>query len=273
MNRRVVLGIALIFLSTEAVRAASLSGVRWSRENLQAIRSLHKDSIQKMVNELREDDPLQASVGGFGWYDLANDGTYSLVVTEDLSGRSFFDYLAIYTQDPAGKVALHQWIEASNIGTNLGGIVRDLNNDSKYELILPQALVSFSHGDTFTWPAVYKIHDQKYVEASRDFAKYYDKEVLPQLEKRIGKDASVSNQQDQQARPVYMMERDKILRVLGRNPEAGLESAREWIKSDDPRLLQLAAATFQDIGGHEDELKAATAALVRVSAQRSDSGS
>jgi hypothetical protein len=56
---------------------------------------------------------------------------------------------------------------------------------------------------------------------------------------------------------------DKILRVIGRYPEAGLPQAREWMNSSDPALVQDAATVFTDIGGHEADLRAANAALRR----------
>jgi hypothetical protein len=57
------------------------------------------------------------------------------------------------------------------------------------------------------------------------------------------------------------MERDKILRMLGRDPTAGLQQAREWAASSDPDLIDDASIVFRDIGGHEDEARAADAAL------------
>ena len=63
------------------------------------------------------------------------------------------------------------------------------------------------------------------------------------------------------------MERDKILRMLGRDPTAGLQRAREWAASSDPDLIDDASIVFRDIGGHEDEARAADAALKRASAQ------
>lgn len=61
-----------------------------------------------------------------------------------------------------------------------------------------------------------------------------------------------------------LMRRDKILRVLGRDPNAGLAGAREWVKSDDPELVQDAVDVFEDIGGHQQELGAAKSTLERV---------
>ena len=61
-----------------------------------------------------------------------------------------------------------------------------------------------------------------------------------------------------------IMERDKILRVLGRDPEAGLADAREWMKSSDPELVEDAVVVLRDMGGHEQDLSAAKGALIRL---------
>jgi hypothetical protein len=62
------------------------------------------------------------------------------------------------------------------------------------------------------------------------------------------------------------MARDKILRVFGRDPIAGLAQAREWMASSDPVLVDDAKAVFEDIGGHEeDDVSAAKLALERAS--------
>ena len=51
--------------------------------------------------------------------------------------------------------------------------------------------------------------------------------------------------------------RDKILRVLGRDPNAGLAQAREWMTSPDPVMVDNARVVFQDIGGHDEDARAA----------------
>ncbi len=59
--------------------------------------------------------------------------------------------------------------------------------------------------------------------------------------------------------------RDKILRVIGRNPTAGLAQAREWMKSPDPALVDDAKSVFENIGGHDEDVRAAKLALARAS--------
>jgi hypothetical protein len=104
-----------------------------------------------------------------------------------------------------------------------------------------------------TWPAVYRLENGHYVQASRDFPKFYDREVLPELDKEIAK-PKVG-----QMRAWLIMERDQILRVLGRNPMAGLKEAYQWMNSSDPELREDAAVVFGGIGGHDEELRALTA--------------
>ena len=62
-----------------------------------------------------------------------------------------------------------------------------------------------------------------------------------------------------------IMTRDKILRVLGRDPTAGLAQAREWTASPDPVLVDDAVSVFMDIGGHDQDVAAARLARDRAS--------
>jgi hypothetical protein len=206
-------------------------------------------------------------VGGFGWYDLNRNSQYQLIVTEDLSGRAFFDYLAIYEQNSSGTASLRQWIEGDQLGTDLGKIVRDIDGDGEIELVIPTTLVSYGTGATITWPAVYRLEKGKYVEASRDFPGFYEDEVMPKLQERINQYQGKPGVGTPDAVAGLTMVQDKILRVLGRDPTAGLQRVYEWMNSDDPILLQDAAATFQSVGGHEREMRAASDAQIRAEAR------
>jgi hypothetical protein len=266
MNKSLTIAAILLCTLVGAAFAAEIADIPWNESNIQTLRGFDKSSVDALVNNLRGGDPMHAMVGGFGWYDLAGDHHYELVVTEDLSGRAWFEYLAIYRQDHAGKPAVQQWIEGDGIGTDLSKVVRDLNHDGKHELIIPRVLFSYSTSETFTWPAVYRLENGKFVEASRDFPTFYDKEVLPALDKYI---SEAQAQTDARSRPqdvaaVITMKRDKILRVLGRDPTAGLREAYQWMNSDDRQVLQCAIATFADIGGHDHEKRAASEALQRA---------
>jgi hypothetical protein len=208
-------------------------------------------------------------VGEFAWAGLQGDGRLELVATVDVNGRAFFNALAIFWRDSSGRVtsqSLDGWMIR-----DLNAVIRDLNGDGRMELIIPTVLVSHSTGDTTTWPAVYRLEKGKYVEASRGFSSFYDREVLPKLTGKIedtrsaiDKIAAPQRELDLQYKESLqgklgdlLTERAKILRLVGGDPTAGLEDARTWMNSSNPDLLQDAAVTFKDMGGREDEARAA----------------
>ena len=269
--KAIILVVAIVMTIAQAHLsfANEISSISWTASNLDTLSHSDISSVEAFVNQLRGDDPLHAEVGAFGWYDLSRDGHYDLVVTEDLSGRAFFDYLAIYGRSNAGEVKLIQWIEGDQIPSDLGKVVRDLNGDGKDEIIIPTTLASYTTASTITWPAVYRLANGKYVEASRDFPDYYDSQVLPLIERKISKarNRNASGWQDEPHAAAALMVKAKLLRVLGRDPNAGLQDADVWMKSDNPELLQYAIATFSAIGGHDSELRAAQTAQSRAVAR------
>lgn len=266
MKKTFIAVFAITISITTVALGAELAAIQWNRSNSEALRAFDKTAVEGFVNELRGNDPLHVNIGEFAWADLARDKQLQLVATEDLSGRLFFDYLAVYQRDQSGKVA-YQWLSGSGI-RDLSKVIRDLNGDGKDELVIPTTLASKDSGiwlptsRTPTWPAVYRLKDGKYVEASGDFPGFYNTDVLPQLDKEIGRARRLAVKSGYQGNvAALVLEKDKILRVIGRDPTAGLKQAYRWMKSDDPQLLQCAIATFDDIGGHEEELRTASAAL------------
>jgi hypothetical protein len=240
-----------------------IATLAWNQSNIETLRSLDKAAVLKFLNEGRDTD-LQltpSDIGEFRWFDPAGDGKYELAT---IGQSRCCVWLCLYWQEAPGKFRVHCYGGASD----LKDTIRDLNGDGKKELILyayvPGEQQSTGAEEQATWPQVYQLENGKYVEASRDFPKFYDDEVLPQLKKKIA-----------EARDTYpafygvrIMERDKILRVLGRDPTAGLQQAREWAASSDPDLIDDATIVFRDIGGYEDEARAADAALKRALALR-----
>jgi len=70
--------------------------------------------------------------------------------------------------------------------------IADLNGDGKKELILYGNLDSDARTRSLpapvaTWPQVYRLQNGAWVEASRDFPRFYDTQILPQLEKDLSK--------------------------------------------------------------------------------------
>jgi hypothetical protein len=258
-----VMALAILMLLSAAF-AADVGSLAWNQSNIQTLRSFGKAAIVQFINQWGGSEGTPAAMRGggvweFGWYDLAGDGRYELALIT--GGRCCTD-LILFWQSAPGKIRREAFVGA----TTLADTIRDLNGDGRYELVIWKPVVANDAQAKYYWPAAYRLKDGKYVAASADFPGFYDKEVLPKLAKEIAKtqaDARTAappgdNPQAERAAGL-VMERDKILRVLGRNPTAGLQQAYQWLNSDDPYLLQDAAVTFKDVGGHPEQLKEADA--------------
>lgn len=219
------------------------------------LRSSSKADVLKLFNEQRSKSPIplpplaEAEIGQFRWLDLARNGRYQLVTTSSYPCVSF---LAINDPDASGKIYMVQTIEG---WADLKTGIRDLNGDGKDELIVQKPLVEYDCASVVTWPAVYRLENGKYVEASKDFPSYYDDEALPAINSEIDRLEAKDEYLTRKRVLSLTMARDKILRVLGRDPTAGLSQAYQWMNSDNSQMLQCALATFSDIGGHEKEVQ------------------
>jgi len=156
-------------------------------------------------------------------------------------------------------------------------VIQDLNGDGKDELVIPQYLgrAGDRSSPSAIWPQVYRLQNGRYVEASRDFAKFYDTQVLPELDIGISnmREAAALEAQRMPGAPLehrgakqwldaLTVTRDKILRVIGRDPKAGEQQAREWVTGPDPDPL-FAMIVFKDMGDHEEDIRAAKRELSR----------
>ena len=193
-------------------------------------------------------------IGEFKWVDLAGDGRCELVM--GVSGGPNVSFVWVYWQDH---------FQALMGEASLKDAIRDLNGDGKKEIIMDSYLDSAGKSAGFegfhVWPEVYRLQGEQYVPASKDFPGFYDLEILPKLDKEIAETPALQTG----AAAALEMERDKILRVLGRDPNAGLERARYWMKSDDPQIVWDAYLVFADIPGHEAEANAAKQAEAQAS--------
>lgn len=256
--------VALALASAGSALAADIASLAWNASNIQTLRSFNKDAVVKFIDDWSgsagtPDAVTSDEVRRFRWVDLAGNGKYELI-TLGSSGPCCV-FLTIFEKNDAGKVT----IQSFNGGGDLHKTIRDLNGDGKNEIILSKLVVENSGQLKFYWPAVYRLEDGKYVEASRDFPIFYDDQVLPKLNVEIAKARAAAKGEAGPEKPQVeraagiVMERDKILRVLGRDPTAGLNHAYQWLNSDDPYLLQDAEVTFKEVGGHEAETRTAQA--------------
>jgi len=291
MKNILLAGVATVLMFASVASSAEMSGAEianlsWNAANIDTLRALDKAAVVRLLNHIAESvwgakpeafgmEPVnEGDIEEFTWVDLAGDGRYELAMTRV---TRCCVYLDIYWQDAPGKFSDQEYQDAGRLGTT----IRDLDGDGKRELILYAYLKSDSRraplGPSAMWPQVYRLENGSYVDASKDFPRFYDAEVLPQLEKQIRKVRQELAAQQGKTTPdkpldkvrrsyerqlaALSMEKDKILRVLGRDPNAGLAKAREWMRSSDPQLAADARVVFADIGGHERERSAAEVAL------------
>jgi hypothetical protein len=256
MKKIALIALALAIGSTGLAYSTQIQDVSWNRASLLTLEAFDKVAVAKFVKQYggAKLDPKPEDIGDFKWADLDGTGEYELVTVQDVS-RRFFNALIIYRRDQTGKITSQEitgWMIS-----DLNEVVRDLLGNGKDELVVPTQFGKYGAARiSIAWPAVYEMKDGEYVEASRDFPGFYDDEVLPGLEKQIQK-----SEQNPDLVANLTLARDKILRAIGRNPNAGVQEAYQWMNSNNPHLLQAAALTFQDIGGHEKEVRELQQAL------------
>jgi hypothetical protein len=272
MKKTLIMALALVLGLASAGFGVEIGDLAWNESNIKTLRAADKAAVAHFMNKLGSgDDSITAvkpsDILEFEWVDLAGDGKYELVLTESSGPNAYF--LSIYWQEGPGKFRDQSLPGAATLKT----AIRDLDRDGTDEIVLYVSLdPSGFRGARATpvWPRVYRLHDGEYVDASSDFPEFYTDEVLPKLDQEIAgaRRKWPPGSEFETNAAVLEMQRDKILRVLGRDPTAGLAEAREWARSQDPDMIENAIVVFRDIGGHEAEARAAEQASKRAWQQR-----
>ena len=291
----VVLLATILAFASVAFSAQKIEDIPWDESHIKQLRAAGKAAVLRLVQKTDESDFSLSDYGEFefDWYP-AGDGKYELAVSS--STGPDISYLDIYWRDAPGRIRSQEFTYAAEASDqwywNEGGTdIVDANGDGVPEVIdlddleyhPPPQRTKFIPGGM--WPRIYRLRDEQYVEASRDFSAFYDKTIFPMINasmanahKRITELAEqkakpgTNDSQNDDYRQVatrtlagVTMCRDKILRVLGRDPNAGLAQAREWMTSPDPVMVDNARVVFKDIGGHDADVHAAEVATERAS--------
>jgi hypothetical protein len=188
-----------------------------------------------------------ATLGDYRLLDLDNDGRTDLIATVDYSGRRFFNHLLVLHDD--GERFTVQVVDAWNV-ESLNGTVQDLDGDGRVEILLRQSLTPYlGASPTAGWTAVFRFEGDQLVDQSARFPQFYDTRILPPIERELG--APGNDMAGPYRRDLLTLERDKVLRVLGREPAAGLDWALSLARSENPVRRIFALSVLAEVGGAE----------------------
>jgi hypothetical protein len=293
MKKVLTVFLTAIVASASLAAGAEIRDLAWDESNIKTLRAFNKAAVLRFENEINpawaEQSESDFHSYEYHWYP-AGGGKYELAISSQTGPD--LAVLTIYRQDAPGKIRSQEFDsvgDASEAWYDGPGFT-DLNGDGKDELI---SLEPFDNSDNLAerkfipngfWLKVYRLRDGEYVEASRDFPGFYENQVLPQLEKAISKaqqdvkkvaaekdnpPSGVGPNDDHWQEPARLLAalimcRDKILRVIGRDPTAGLAQARAWMTSPDPALVDDARIVLQDMGGHDKEVRSANLATTQA---------
>jgi hypothetical protein len=186
-----------------------------------------------------------ATLGDYRILDLGGDGKADLIATLDYSGRRFFNHL-IVLHDDGHKIAVQE-IDVWQMEA-LDGVVQDLDADGRSELLLRQGLTPYLGARPMaSWTAVFRFSGHQLVDQSAMFPHYYETRISRLDHELAALGPSVSA--DPYHRGVLTIERDKLLRLLGLSPNAGLDSALRWARSEDPVYRVFAVAILSELDG------------------------
>lgn len=229
---------------------------------------------------------IRSRIGDYRWIDLDSDNTYELLVTADFSGRPFYNNLFIVKKNnnSFNIQQINTWQIEKLDGTKedlkncqsgvksacFKGIVGNLDNDTNIEIIVRQNLTEYRGSKPMAiWPVVYKLDKTKYIDKSNKYRELYENIVLPEIDNEIvsinkildlersSAATDVSRERKENAERLeeelsakYLV-RDKISRVIGDNPQVGLEKAITWSKSSKVNYRKNAISVFTDIKGEK----------------------
>lgn len=259
MLKLLIVTSVMLLTYPSAGPAADIAGVAWNESNIEVLRAFDESAVAGFVSRMRgeDPDPTPMKIGDFAWVKGAVG--YRLVVTSDAGGCCGFDWVGIYSKGAEGKVRV-QWIEGFHVPP-LSEVIRDVDGDGKDELVVPSLVEGEAPSNDAwqppaIWPRVYRWRGAQYVDASADSPAFYDKEVLPNLDKEIeegreraarapsmpvaGDPNFIPHEAEARypARKLAALEKtkDKILRVLGRPASAAGTAVRgaEHRRAGDP---------------------------------------
>jgi len=236
MKKILVSFLIAMFAVASVAFSAEIDNLPWNQSNIKTLRALPKDAVfQFFIRQYDPDNEMEWTEENIEWdseWYPAGEGKYQLAVNHQ-SGPDI-GYVTIYWQDAPGKFRSQSFDGAGSAGMQWyegGPQFADLSGGGTTELIQLDRVGRVSRRRTKfipdgEWPQVYRLRDGKYVEASRDFPGFYEKQILPMLDRAITQtrkdvatpkpspvpgiyDGSQNDQQSERYLAALIMARDK----------------------------------------------------------------
>jgi hypothetical protein len=192
---------------------------------------------------------------GVGRLQTDNGAGTLLVVSIEENGR-YCNSIAIIRSVPRPEVIEH--LTPTGGADRLDSLLRDLDNDGVPEPVFEEQYFGASECQA-VFPVVYKCDMNGCSEQGRHFPDL----LVSELDKVRDRIAALSSSSGADIW-CLIIQRDKILRLLGRDKLAGLALARQWVQSADRDTRDKAALVASDIDD-----PAATELLERLQNDRS----
>jgi hypothetical protein len=188
-----------------------------------------------------------SQVGDFRFADLAGDGRLELVATVDYSGREFFNSVFVVQKQSSAIGYDVQEIEAWNV-QSLEGVIKDLNGDRKFELVIPMLLTPYLGARSYAvWRGVFAYAGHEFLEDDLKFLSYYKTEFMPEVDKEISELRSQHG--DQIKIDALQIALERAARLGQPDNETRLRTAMMWSQDADPVRRIFAVSILADIGG------------------------
>ena len=268
MCKLIMLVMLLIVLAPATLRAGStpqLSSYNWSVKaspNL-ARNPPPEEAVRKFMEQKHDngESNSETRICSFRFVDLRHAENLTLLVTRwdiprgGCGGLSIVDRTAAGFQEVSGEGSDYYGID------NVNEVVRDINGDSKLELIFNNQFTDYEGAAcAATWPVIYGWDGSKYANLSAQprFRPFFEQEIK-RLRREVADTRRIeSREKDRNGRRPSSDEARcaeasiaKIQRFLGAGPETGVADAIRWANSSDRLEREFAAGVLSDIGTPE----------------------
>lgn len=201
-------------------------------------------------------DAVLAAETGFGTFCdgvLLPGSPRTALISVDYTGRGFCHHVLRIRL--TGTPTVLQSFESYAVD-NVASIVRSNPQSGQVEIVLPRP-ISDNEGAArcvAVVPSVLRCNGLSCTDTGGEDVQFF----LDQVDQREQALARLTGSDEELAsgkRECLTIERDKLLRMSGNNPRAGIAQADEWLESRDPLLRRKALSVYEDVGDEESKRK------------------